>query len=315
MNGEEESRPDTPLRIACVGEAMIELSGLGTPDARVALATAGDTYNTAVYLARALPVANASVAYVSALGDDPFSDRILDDMVAEGIDTRAVPRLPDRLPGLYAIELDPGGERRFHYWRDASAARHMFDPGGVPWETLAAFDVIYLSGITLAILPPEARERLCALCHEMRASGRHVIFDSNYRPRLWRDVDTTRDAMRRMWAAVTIGLPSCDDEVALWGDSGPAAILDRLSQLGVPEIALKRGASGPLLHHADLPSRREGSYPPATTIVDTTAAGDSFNAGYIAARLFGADMTAAAEAGHALATRVIGHRGAILPRD
>lgn len=303
------------MRIACVGEAMIELSGLDAPDSRVSLAVAGDTYNTAVYLARSLPRSIARVAYVSALGDDPLSDRILDAMTGEGIGTDLVVRLSGRLPGLYAIELDPQGERRFHYWRDASAARQMFGPGALPLDALAAFDVIYLSGITLAILPQDARAGLIAACADLKDGGGDVVFDSNYRARLWTDADAARRAMRAMWAATTVGLPSFDDEEALWGDVGPAATFDRIGALGVPEIALKRGASGPLLYHATLATLPEDTYPPATRIVDTTAAGDSFNAGYLAARLGGADMRTAARAGHALACRVIGHPGAILPRD
>jgi 2-dehydro-3-deoxygluconokinase len=294
---------------------MIEIGSPDADDGRVALSVGGDTYNTAVYLARALPRATATVEYVTALGDDPMSDRILDRMTGEGLGTGRVARLPGGLPGLYAIDLDPGGERRFFYWRDASAARRMFDAGGVQVTALAEFDVIYLSGITLAILPPGIRARLTSLCADMRSQGRTVIFDSNYRPRLWDSADEARAAMRAMWDATTIGLPSGDDEAALWGDPTPAAIIGRLRQSGVQEIVVKSGLCGPTLYHADDIQRREGRYPPAPVVVDTTAAGDAFNAGYVAARLTGADMTTAAEAGHALACRVIGHRGAILPRD
>ena len=55
--------------------------------------------------------------------------------------------------------------------------------------------------------------------------------------------------------------------------------------------------------------------PPAAGVVDTTAAGDSFAAAYLAARLRGAAPAEAARAGHALAGAVVRHPGAIIPRD
>jgi 2-dehydro-3-deoxygluconokinase len=303
-----------PHRVACIGEAMIELSDLDSPDGRVALGVAGDTFNTAVYLARAASADIARVDFVTALGTDRLSARMLDAMTAEGVGTDLVARLDGRLPGLYAIELDPAGERRFHYWRGQSAARAMFDAGAVTIEALRDFDVLYLSGITLAILPPAARDGLITVCGAVAGSGGQVIFDSNYRPHLWPEADTARVAMAAMWQVTTMGLPSRDDEETLWGAASPEAILDRLSAWGVAEIALKNGAGGPILRTGSDTSPRSGRYPAAPRIVDTTAAGDSFNAGYIAARLGGADLVAAAEAGHALACRVIGHKGAILPR-
>lgn len=311
--GENTRRP--ARRLACIGEAMIELSDLDSPDGRVALGVAGDTFNTAVYLARAASPDIARVDYVTALGTDSLSARMLDAMVAEGVGTRLIARLDGRLPGLYAIELDPAGERRFHYWRSQSAARAMFDAGGVAVAALTDFDALYLSGITLAILPDDARERLVAVCADLARSGGTVIFDSNYRPHLWPDADTARAAMTAMWRVTTLGLPSRDDEETLWGAAAPGAILDRLTGWGVAEIALKNGAEGPVLRVGSGTPPRPGHFPAAPRVVDTTAAGDSFNAGYIAARLGGADPVAAAEAGHALAVRVIGRKGAILPRD
>lgn len=299
--------------IAAVGEVMIELSELDAQDGRVRMGFAGDSYNTAVYLARLLGRDGPRVDYVTALGHDALSERMLDTMRAEGLGTTCVARLNDRLPGIYAIEIDETGERSFAYWRETSAARSMFSPEGLDPAALAAYGTVHLSGITLAILPEADRARLLERLRLHRDRGGSVVFDTNYRPRLWISADEARNWMAEAMSIATLAFPSIDDERALWGEADEHAILDRLENCGVAEIALKRGAQGPLLRSGGATIAPE--CPPATTVVDTTAAGDAFDAGYLAARIGGGTPARAARAGHALATQVIGYRGAIMPRD
>lgn len=296
-------------RIACLGEVMVELV---TEDGRnAALNVAGDTYNCAVYLARLLAGQGVSVSYVTALGQDRFSDRILEEMAAHGIRADHVERRADKVPGLYAIETDAAGERSFTYWRSDSAARTLFaEPARVGLAALEGFDLIVLSAISLAILPDARRRALIAALGRFRAGGGTVAYDSNHRPRLWEDAETARDVNRAMWRETDIALPSADDEAALFGETDAAAILARLRGWGLRAGALKRGADGPLpIDPAIAPPRCA----PVARVVDSTAAGDSFNAGFLAALVGGADPATAMAQGHALAGRVIAHRGAIIP--
>ena len=298
-------------RVACIGECMVELTLPRGPGDTVRLGFAGDTMNVAVYLKRA--AAAAEVAYVTALGTDTLSERMAGFFVDEGLDTSLIERRPDRVPGLYAIDVDARGERSFTYWRDSSAARTLFQPPAeVTPDRLASFDVLYFSGITLAVLSPEARAALAGFLPGFRAAGGRVAFNSNYRPRLWPDRDTARRAIGGLWALTDIALPSLDDELALFGDADEAAVLARLAAAGVRRGALKRGAHGPVPigWTGPLPA-----FPPAPRVVDTTAAGDSFNGAYLAAALAGAPEPDCLAAGHALAMRVVGHPGAILPRS
>ena len=207
-----------------------------------------------------------------------------------------------------------GGTRRFTLLAGLlvaeSAARTLFlPPCEVTPGRLAGFELVYLSGITLAVLEPAARAELRAFLAAHRARGGAVAFDSNYRPRLWRDAATARDAMAAFWRLTDIGLPSLDDEVALWGDADAAAALARLAGWGVTRGGLKRGAEGPLAIGWD------GPLPdfPQVTPIDTTAAGDSFNGAFLAAHLAGAPPSDCLAAGHALASRVVRHPGAIMP--
>jgi 2-dehydro-3-deoxygluconokinase len=297
-----------PLRVATLGECMIELSDLGASDGRVAMGVAGDTLNCAIYLARCCQGLDVAVSYLTALGDDQLSDQMIEVMASERVSADELVRFAGKLPGIYAIELDDAGERSFRYWRSQSAAKSMLDEGGLSDATIESFDVLALSAISLAILPPEGRRRLIEVCARMKAAGKVVVFDSNYRPALWSSEDEARETIGAMWAATSVGLPSRDDEAKLWPGETPDQLFARID---VPEIALKDGPGGPwLFTGAALP---KADFPAADKVVDTTSAGDSFNAGYLAARLRGDSPEQAAMAGHQLACVVIGEKGAIIP--
>nr|WP_305123436.1 sugar kinase [Roseomonas sp. GC11] len=288
---------------------MIELAR--RPDGLAAMGFGGDTLNTAVYLARL----GARVDYVTALGDDPESAAMIAAWQAEGVGCALVARLPGRLPGLYLIDTDPRGERRFLYWRDRAPARELFQmPGTAAMETaLEAYDLLYLSGISLAIWGEEGRARLYPMLDRLRARGGRVAFDTNWRPRLWPDAATARRAYATLLARTDIALAGAPELAELGLGATPAEALDGLRGAGVPEIVLKLEPPGCLLHHpggsAEIPAER------VEKVVDTTAAGDSFAAGYLAARLRGEAPEQAARAAHRLAAIVVQHRGAIIPAE
>ncbi|MFG6490449.1 sugar kinase [Roseateles sp. BYS78W] len=303
-----------PVSIAALGECMLELQGQAFGTLRQTFG--GDTLNTAVYLARC-GGADLRVHYATALGDDSLSAGMLERWQAEGVLTGLVQRLPGRVPGLYLIELDEGGERRFHYWRGQAAARAYFDTATTALEEQAdALDALYLSGISLAILPQAGRERVLALMTRMRAAGKVVAFDNNYRPRLWESAVDARYWYGRAFAAASVALITADDHQALHGLPDLASAVSAAQALPVDEIAIKRGGLPAIVGGADSEGRwQEVATETVPRIVDTTAAGDSFAAGYLSRRLRGASPTEAAAFGNRLAARVIQHPGALIPRD
>lgn len=305
----------TPM-VAAIGECMLELSAQSAATAvprGLELGYGGDTLNTAVYMARL----GMAVEYATVLGDDDYSAWMLDRWREEGVGTRLVTRLPGRVPGLYLIRTDDGGERHFSYWRSTAPARELFDnPAQVAslQRHLADCCLLYLSGISISIYPKPAQERLFSMLGELRAAGVRVAFDSNYRPACWPDTKAAQHTITRAWGCADLALPTFEDECALFGDSTPDAALERIGTAGVTEIALKLGASGCLVSSGG----GAGIAVPSPIIarpVDTTAAGDSFNAAYLCARLRGMEPQAAALQGHRLAAAVIQSRGAILPRE
>jgi 2-dehydro-3-deoxygluconokinase len=296
--------------VACVGEVMIELSR--GADGRYGLSYGGDTFNTAVYLARA----GIPVGYATALGDDPYSQGVCSLAAAEGVDNAAMLQVAGRMPGLYLIETDPQGERQFYYWRENSPARELFElPKWEPVaESLLTARMIYFSGVTLSLYSNLGLGRFLAVVELARKNGVKVAFDGNFRPRGWKgDLGRTRAVFLEALKRIDIALPTFDDEALLWGDSSPEATVERLQAFGIDEIVVKNGPNSALVALAS--TRELVPVPEVVVPIDTTAAGDSFNAGYLAARLGGEVPINAAVSAHRLAGEVIRHRGAIMPRN
>lgn len=301
-------------RVAVIGECMLELQGQAF--GAMTQGYGGDTLNTAVYLRRCGAQAGIEVAYATALGEDRLSDGLLQRWQDQGLDTGLVRRIPGRMPGLYLIELDAQGERSFHYWRDSAAAKAYFEtdePLATPLEQQAGrFDALYLSGITLAILPPAGRERLFALMAAMRQRGAAVVFDNNYRPRLWPDRAAAQAAFERAFALASTALVTADDHQALLALPTLEAAIAHAQDLPPPELLIKRGAASTLVREAGRHDWQDAVTDRVPQVVDTTAAGDSFAGGYLARRLAGADAVTAARHGNRVAARVIQHRGAVI---
>ena len=297
------------VRAVCVGEVLVELAR--GADGRFALSCGGDTFNTAVYLARA----GLDVAFATALGDDPYSDSIVALAAAEGLSSKLMFRATGKLPPLCLVEGGPRGERVVRYWGEDAPARDLFERPDwmlVAQEMVAA-RLIYFSGITLSLFSNNGVGRFLALLEAARQQGAKIAFDGNFRPRGWKgDLSRTRAVFMEALKRVDIALPTFDDEAVLWGDPSPETTVARLQAFGIGEIVVKNGPNSALVATAG--AQQFVPVPEVMVPVDPTAAGDGFNAGYLAARLTGAAVAEAAAAAHRLAGDVIRHPGALVPR-
>jgi 2-dehydro-3-deoxygluconokinase len=293
-------------KVACIGECMVELKQAGS--GLFSRGYGGDTLNTAVYLARL----GAGVDYITALGDDPLSDEMITGWAAEGVGTGQVLRLRGKLPGLYMIETDARGERRFFHWRDSAAARSLMDlpETAAILNSLASYDVVYLSAITLSLYGDKGRERLFTALKRARERGARFTFDTNFRARGWPDLDIARSVFRQAFEIADIVLASTEDLLPLYPGEDHQALLARIPG---GEVVLKLSEPASILRITGV-SHPVKAEPVTASVVDTTAAGDSFAAAYVAARLAGAGPLDATRAGHRLAGVVVCHPGAIIPK-
>lgn len=301
-------RDASPAAVA-IGEVAIEL--LRGKDNRFGLSCAGDTFNTAIYLRRA----GIATGFATALGEDPYSEGVVSLAKAEGMSCAAILRVPGRLPALTLVDVNPAGERRRFDWHDAAPARELFELPAWPnvAEIIAAAKLVYFSGITLSLYSNTGLGRLLATLELARKRGAKVAFDCNFRPRAWKgDLARARTVFMEALKRTDIALPAYDDEAVLWGDPSPEATVERLRAFGVGEIAVKNGPNSVLVAMAK--DQLHVPAPAVVTPIDTSGAGDAFNAAYLAARLTGETSQNAAAAGHRLAGEVIRHPGALMPR-
>lgn len=296
------------MRFRSVGECMAELQL--ARDGLYSLAFGGDTLNTTWYV-RALTNTEAlEVEYVTAVGNDPLSGKLLNFLNHNSIGTDFIRTVADRNLGLYLISLN-GAERSFTYWRNNSAAKLLTQDKSSFSLSLANTDVIYFSAITLAILSPEQRQILLDELLQLKAAGASIAFDSNARPKLWSSAEQMREATIQGYRAATIALPTFADEQNLFGDKTPTNSVKRIADYGVSEIIVKDGANASwgLVNGDPFDVKPQ----PVGNVIDTTGAGDSFSAGYLVGRMAKMDPVSATRLGHQVAGLVIAHHGALVP--
>ena len=300
-------------KVACIGECMVEM--VQQPNGCYRMGYGGDVANTGVYLARLLQGAGLSVEFISAIGDDPYSDQMRHFLAQEKLGTKHLISIPNTMAGLYFIQTDDQGERRFYYYRTHSAATQMFhgEHGQQLLNSLADYQWLYLTGISLSILDKASLDQLEARLVEARKQGQKIVFDSNYRPQGWSDCAVAKQTFKRFLKLTDIALITLADEVLLYDKTDIASTINRLKGWGVKEGVIKLGAEGCVAftnqqQHQIIAER-------VALPVDTTAAGDAFNAAYLAARIDGIGVIEAAQAGNKLAAQVIQHPGAIIDAE
>lgn len=261
----------THADIVSLGEAMVEFNQTGEGAGRLYLqGFGGDTSNFAIAAARQ----GARVAYLSALGDDPYGRLLRRLWDEEGVDHGDVHTNPDAFTAIYFVTHGETGHQ-FSFFRSGSAASRM-SPAQLPRERITSARVLHLSGISLA-LSPAACDTAYAAIDMARQAGVKVSFDTNLRLKLW-PIDRARAVMTDVIARSDLCLPSYDDVVAITGITDPDALVDHCLRLGAKVVALKLGDQGALIADGN---QRQRIAPHPCRPVDATGAGDTFGGAFV----------------------------------
>lgn len=287
---------------------MVELRSID--DATMSQSFAGDLYNSAVYFKRCFPEIEASM--VTAVGRDNLSQKMLKVFESEKLNTQLVFQHDTKVPGLYLIETDKDGERSFTYWRSDAAARKVVDfLDDAALAQLALGDMLFFSGISLAVIEESARATLWQKLQQIKDAGVKIVFDPNYRARLWRDQEQAKEQFNKAFALSDVALPGVEDFSALYGINSADEVIDFCKSFDISEVVVKNGPESVLTFSSG--SLATHTVTPVTNVVDTTSAGDAFNGVYLGARLTEKSISDAVRLASVAASTVIQHRGAIAP--
>ena len=294
------------MKILSIGECMAEFS----PDEQLGkfnLGFAGDTFNTAWYIAN--NHADVNSAYFSKVGDDELSDQMLKFMSDNQVDTRYITTVAGSTIGLYLISL-VNGERTFSYWRNKSAATFLGQNVDDVGNAMKKQDMIYFSGITLAILDQNSRKNLFSCLKSARRAGKKIAFDPNLRPKLWNDKKEMCDVIMAGANLSDIILPSFEDEATWFSDADPMSTLARYQNVGAETVVVKN-AGDPVSFWSQ---HETGTYlvESVEKIIDSTAAGDSFNAEILVGLLREIPLADAINNAANLAKKVLMGQGALV---
>ena len=237
-----------------------------------------------------------TAGWISQLGNDEFGRYILSVMRGEDVDVSNV-RIVDNAPtGVFFRENRPFGGSAVFYYRKDSAFSGM-KPEDLNDDYIASARVLHLTGITLG-LSASCRAVVEHAIDVAAANGVTIVFDPNYRAKVWPPEDA-RPHLESIMSRADHVLAGREDIIKLTGIANEADILSYLHSLGLSQVVLKTGTDGAVLSTPAGIERIPGH--PLEHPVDRFGAGDCFAAGFIAGLLEDRPLYDAVTLGNAVA--------------
>jgi 2-dehydro-3-deoxygluconokinase len=293
---------ESPHHIVALGEPLLELQPDSAGGFKVSIG--GDVANIMITLSRLVDATKFDLALVTSLGTSLYSEWLRRGLTATGI--RLAEAMIPGEPGIYGISPDPSQQPASSYWREHSSARTLFSTmtSSQLAELAPDVGVLIVTGITLALCSVHSFETLCHWIQQLKPKCR-VIFDTNFRPAMWRHIPEARRRVLQMERLASVLATSAEDEKLLWNAASTVDTLDRNRYSG-REVIIRAGKDGCWIGGHDtwqhIPAQ-------SGTTVNAVGAGDSHLAGYIAARLSGRSRLHAAQYANRVAGVIIRQPG------
>ncbi len=266
--------------VVSIGETMLyfqtEGYGLLRYAQRFEKFIGGTESNTLVSLSKL----GFSTSWISRLGEDEFGYNIRDFIRGHGVDVSRVIFDPEAPTGIFFVEKNANDETRSFYYRKGSAASRMRE-ADLDLDFIVGHKILHLTGIT-PIMSETCRQMTETLIRTAREKGMTISFDPNLRLRM-APIETFREVLNPLLKSVDIFLPSDNELLLLMDTRNLEEAIGCAENLGVNHMAIKRGDRGSLLYKSG--TRHQEPAFSFKRVVSSMAAGDAFNAGYLAAVL------------------------------
>ena len=292
-------------KICSIGEAMIEISNI--KDSFYNQSFAGDTLNFCNYLDKK----KLNAFFLSAIGKSEINQSLLEFVKSKKISTKHIKQINQFEVGLYLIKNKINGEKQFFYWRNESAAKQYFNSIDFLnlYKELKNFDYIYFSGITLSIIHISKLNNFIKLLKLLKSKKIKIVFDFNIRPSRWnkKNLNIFLDSVLKI---VDICFLSGED-MNYWKNKNNIKSYEQIvRKYKIKHSIFRKNAKYTYLFLNK--TRYVFKNKLIKKVVDTSGAGDGFNAAYLSNFIVNNDPVLALKAGSSLGSKIVMKKGAIV---
>lgn len=303
-----------PGQVIAIGDALVDLiikvsryppRGGNVWGSAIEMRPGGTVANFAVGLARL----GVPVAFLGKVGDDAYGQFLLGDLQGEGIDTNHTLVEGPAHTGVVFIPVDAEGERTF-FACAKGAAHTRLRPREVDPEVVAGAQWLHATGVCLA--EGSSREAILKAMGLAKGVGVPISFDPNLRLEGGLFSNGLREALEEAFHLAEVVLVSNEELDLLSEAEGIEGRAREILEKGTEIVVVKCGEEGAVGLSRD---RRVVVPAFSVTVVDTTGAGDAFDAGFVAGRLQGLDEAETIRYANAVAAlKIMGIGARALPR-
>ena len=293
------------IKLCSIGECMVEISNIKNNIYKQSIA--GDTLNFCSYLDKSF----FDVYFFTALGNTLLSRETLKFISNRNILNNFIFTEKNKEIGLYLIHNDNSGEKKFFYWRDNSAAKLFFNKVNyIKYiKFFKKFNYIYFSGITLSILNNSSLSKFSLFLMKLKKQNIKVVFDLNIRISRWK-IKNLENSLKLILPHVDMLFASGEDLSFLKKNNNVSIFHDLINQYNISHGIYRKNAT---INYSFFNKKKYiKKNKVVKKIVDSSGAGDGYNAAYLTNFIKTNNPQLALNQGSKLGSRIVMKKGAII---